>query len=261
MSAWMWVIALVVAGSPDEVAVPEGMVLVPAGDALIGDDKGDPNEGARRTVSLPSYFIDRTEVTNGVYHEFVLDTGRAAPGTGVDWAERWAWVGGKPKPGTEGDPVFLVTWQDADAYCAWAGKRLPREQEWERAARGDDGRRWAWGDEWGQPETRCNWFDGEGHPDGHAHVAPADSYPEGASPFGVLNMTGNVWEWVADAYVEHPWEEGEVAANYRIVRGGSWYTNNWYWMRASFRYFLPADEVSTIYGFRCAADVVVADGG
>ena len=261
MTAWMWVIAAIVAASSGAVVVPEGMVLVTAGDAWMGDDKGDPNEGARRKVNIPSFFIDRTEVTNSDYHEFVLDTGRATPGAGVDWAGRWAWADGKPKPGTEGDPVFLVTWQDADAYCTWAHKRLPSEREWERAARGDDGRRWAWGDEWGQPETRCNWFDGEGHPDGHAHVAPADSFPEGASPFGVLNMTGNVWEWVADPYVERPWEADEVGTDYRIVRGGSWYTNNWYWMRASFRYFLPADEVSTIYGFRCAADVVEADGG
>jgi len=255
---WMWLIAALVTGAQDEV--PEGMVLVPAGEARIGDEKGDPNEGARRLVAVPGFYIDRTEVTNAAYLAFVEETGRSTPGSGVDWAAKWAWTDGAPRPGTEGDPVFLVTWQDADAYCRWAGKRLPTELEWERAARGDDGRRWAWGDDWRDPEIRCNGFDGEGHPDGYAHVAPANSYPEGASPFGALNMTGNVWEWVADPYVERPWEPGGEPTDYRVVRGGSWYTNNWYWMRASFRYFLPADEVSTIYGFRCAADLPVAEG-
>ncbi len=235
---------------------PAGMVLVPQGEASIGDDEGDPNEGPQRKVAVHAFFLDRTEVTNEAYAAFVEETGRAAPGAGVDWARRWAWVGGKPLAGTDDDPVFLVTWDDADAYCRWAGKRLPTELEWERAARGDDGRRWAWGDTWDSPEARANWFDGDGHPDGHAHVAPADAYPAGASPFGVLNMTGNVWEWVADPYVERPWEDGGTGhAAYKVVRGGSWYTNNWYWMRASFRYFLPGDEVSTIYGFRCATDV------
>ena len=247
-------VAGVAAAEESAPGIPEGMVLIPAGESWIGDDKGDPNEGPRRQVAVVAFFIDRTEVTNEAYAAFVADTGRAVPGTGVDWAKRWAWKDGAPRGGISDDPVFLVTWADADAYCRWAGRRLPTELEWERAARGDDGRRWAFGDAWDEAETRANWFDGDGHPDGHSHVAPAEAYPEGASPFGVLNLTGNVWEWVADPYVERPWEPGSPATEYRVVRGGSWYTNNWYWMRASFRYFLPADEVSTIYGFRCAAD-------
>jgi eukaryotic-like serine/threonine-protein kinase len=241
------------AGDEDVPAPPVGMVLVPAGESWIGDDKGDPNEGPRRKVAVHAFFLDRTEVSNEAYARFVVDTDREAPGTGVDWARRWAWVDGEPRTGTAGDPVFLVTWADADAYCAWAGKRLPTELEWERAARGDDGRRWSFGDSWADRETRVNWFDGDGHPDGHAHVAPAESYAEG--PFGTRNMTGNVWEWVAEPYMEQPWRADAAATDFRVVRGGSWYTNNWYWMRASFRYFLPADEVSTIYGFRCAGDV------
>ncbi len=243
-------------GAPEP---PEGMVWVPAGATWIGDDEGDPDEAPARRVEVPGFFIDRTEVTNDAYAAFVADTGRAAPGDGAEWAAPWAWTDGAPRPGTGGDPVFLVTWEDADAYCRWVGRRLPTELEWERAARGDDRRRWAWGDDWDPRETRANWFDGEDHPDGHAHVAPADSHPEGASPCGALNMTGNVWEWVADAYREDRFGDGAPPAGpdgrpYRVVRGGSWYTNNWYWMRVSFRYFLPADEVSTIYGFRCAAD-------
>ena len=249
-----FVAALVVLGAAATAEPPEGMVYVPEGEAWIGDDEGDPNEGPRRRVAVHAFFIDRTEVTNEAYAVFVEETGRTSPGTGVDWATRWAWQGGKPRSGTEGDPVFLVTWDDADAFCQWADKRLPTELEWERAARGDDGRRWSWGDSWESPEARGNWFDG-GEADGHTHVARADAYTAGASPFGALNMTGNVWEWVAEPYVERPWEPDPQAHEaYRVVRGGSWYTNNWYWMRASFRYFLPGDEVSTIYGFRCAAD-------
>ncbi len=241
-------------------APPDGMVYVPGGVFFVGDSDGDPDEVPAALVSVHAFFLDRTEVTNDAYRAFVQDAGHPPPGVGATDFRRWAWVDGEPRKGTGGDPVFLVTWADADAYCRWAGKRLPTELEWERAARGDDGRRWAWGDDWAEGEARANWFDGDGHPDGHGHVAPADSYPGGASPFGALNMTGNVWEWVADPYVELPaWKVGPERASsrdtgYRVVRGGSWYTNNWYWMRTSFRYFLPADEVSTIYGFRCAMD-------
>lgn len=270
-SALTWLVLLLALGAraeepPAPPAPPDGMVPIPAGDAWIGDDEGDPDEVPRRRVAVPAFYLDRTEVTNAAYQAFVTETGRAAPGAGVDWARKWAWAGGEPRAGTEDHPVFLVTWADADAYCAWAGKRLPTEVEWERAARGDDGRRFAWGDDWADAEARANWFDGDARPDGHAHVAPVGSYPAGASPFGVLDMTGNVWEWVADPYVEHPDRTPAPASEdpprYRVVRGGSWFTNNWYWMRASFRYFLPADEVSTIYGFRCAMDrPEVGDGG
>ena len=252
----VWIAGLLLVSAVAAAEPPVGMVLIPAGDAWIGDDEGDPNEGPRRLEAVHTFYLDRTEVTNAAYAVFVEETTRTAPGTGVDWAKRWAWDGGKPRSGTNDDPVFLVTWDDADAYCRWADKRLPTELEWERAARGEDGRRWAWGDSWDSPETRGNWFDGDDHPDGHAHVAPVDAYPAGASPFGVLNMTGNVWEWMADPYVERPWQDDGIGHDtYKVVRGGSWYTNNWYWMRTSFRYFLPGDEVSTIYGFRCAADV------
>jgi formylglycine-generating enzyme required for sulfatase activity len=248
-------------GAPPAPPAPaEGMVLVPAGEALIGDDEGDPDEVPAVRLPVTAFFLDRTEVTNDAYRAFVGETRHPVPGIGATDFTRWAWVDGEPRKGTGDDPVFLVTWADADAYCRWAGKRLPTELEWERAARGDDGRRWAWGDRWEGDEARANWFERKEF-DGHTHVAPADSYPGGASPFGVLNMTGNVWEWVADPYVEQPaWKVGADHASaadtgFRVVRGGSWYTNNWYWMRASFRYFLPADEVSTIYGFRCAMDV------
>ncbi len=273
MTAGLLLAVALAAATPSEPSAdeatsdpPEGMVRIPAGEARIGDDEGDPDEVPAVRLPVPSFFLDRTEVTNDAYRAFVDETGHPVPGVGATDFARWAWKDGAPRKGTEGDPVFLVTWADADAYCRWAGKRLPSELEWERAARGDDGRRWAWGDEWRPDEGRGNWFERKEF-DGHSHVAPADSYPDGASPFGVLNLTGNVWEWVADPYVEHPaWKVGADRASapetgYRVVRGGSWYTNNWYWMRASFRYFLPADEVSTIYGFRCAMDATPAETG
>lgn len=173
------------------------VVEVPAGAALVGE--------ARRMVELPDFWIDRTPVTQAQFRKFVQATGHRPQG---EW-ERWA------RPGSEEHPAVGVTWQDALDYCRWARKRLPTADEWEKAARGSDGRRFPWGEEFA-PDRCCH---GDTSSPRMAALAqgrgtmPVGSYPAGASPAGCLDMAGNVWEWTATA--------GERAGT-RVLKGGCW---------------------------------------
>ncbi|MEK6709404.1 MAG: SUMF1/EgtB/PvdO family nonheme iron enzyme, partial [Nitrospinota bacterium] len=180
------------------------MVLVPAGPFLRGarEPSGrEKDDVPARTLHLDAFHLDRFEVSNGAYARFVEATGRRPPAweppisrreePAGDWS-RFAWEGGRPSPGASDLPVTLVSWFDAEAYCAWAGKRLPTEAEWEKAARGAEGRTYPWGGE--PPEGRANF--GGAHPG----PLPPGSFPGGASPYGVMDLAGNVAEWVADYY-------------------------------------------------------------
>jgi formylglycine-generating enzyme required for sulfatase activity len=169
------------------------MVRVPAGEFLYGEDK------AKQT--LPEYWIDKTPVTNAEYARFVQDTGHEAPKH---------WQGKNSPPADKADhPVVYVSWHDASAYAEWAGKRLPTEAEWEKAARGTDGRDYPWGNDPPTPEL-CNYGRNEGD------TTPAGKYsPRGDSPCGGVDMAGNVWEWCADNF--------DNESNLRVLRGGSWY--------------------------------------
>ena len=168
------------------------MVAVAAGPFVRGATDGEPDEKPVRRLSLPAFAIDRTEVTIEAYAACVR-TGAcpAVPGAAT------------PAPADGRLPAVGVSWTEAAAFCAWAGKRLPTEDEWEKAARGSDGRRYPWGD---RPECqRANFgnFGGDGRC--AAEGAPGrpvavGSFPSGASPYGALDMAGNVWEWVADRY-------------------------------------------------------------
>jgi formylglycine-generating enzyme required for sulfatase activity len=171
------------------------------------------NETPQRRVHVDAFQIDRTEVINAAYGACVA-AGGCWP---IDQSTCTFFRDGEQIAGGELDaparadraPVVCVTWEQAAAYCSWAGKRLPSEAEWEKAARGEDGRRFPWGDVW-EPNA-ANWYDNEaGSLDGYPTVAPAGSFPSGASPHGALDMAGNVWEWVADG------ESGDQ----RIMRGG-----------------------------------------
>lgn len=171
------------------------LVKIPAGDFLYGKNK--------QKLSLPEFRIAKTPVTNRQYQLFVAATGYTAS------RHR---QGGKPVPGTENHPVVNVSWDDAQAFCKWAGVRLPSEQEWEKAARGTDGREYPWGNE--KPDSaRCNF----GKQGGIDNLAAVGSYPKGASPYGLLDMTGNVWEWCEDWY--------DNKRKYRVLRGGSFLDN------------------------------------
>jgi len=179
-------------------------VLIPAGPFTRGSARGSDDERPVRVTTLPAFRIDRTEVTRGMYARCVA-AHKCAP-LSIDSMD----LSSEPEL-----PVTDVTWHEARAYCVFAGGRLPSENEWEKAARGSDGREFPWGND--VDCSRANWgnFENEGPCAGRAPGKPVvvGSYPRGASPFGVLDMAGNVWEWVADKYDRDP--------SRRVVRGGS----------------------------------------
>ena len=233
------------------------MVYVPAGEFLMGSAESDPDASANQlpqhAVYLDAFWIDRTEVTNAQFARFVAATGHQTDAeTGdVGWVchlDSGIWVDIKGADwqhphgpdsnlsGLDNHPVVQVSHNDAAAYCQWAGKRLPTEAEWEKAARGTDGRSYPWGNagvtgnlaNLADSNTSFSWGD-ERIDDGYAHTAPAGAYPGGASPYGALDMAGNVWEWVADWYdaayygnsaYENPM--GPETGNVRVRRGGAW---------------------------------------
>jgi len=195
-------------------------------------------------VNLPGYWIGRTEVTNAQYRRFVQVTGHRAPDH---------WKGGQAPPGLDNLPVVFVDFDDAHAYCEWAGGHLPTELQWEKAARGTDGRQYPWGNAW-DPDKCANWSNSR-------DAQPVGRYPAGASPYGCLDTVGNVWEWCADWYNPYaykryakgdlrPPRKGEEPA----LRGASWArgTNPPFYFRCACR---DADDpvIRDINGgFRCA---------
>jgi len=181
-------------GRPDRV-------LVPAGPFSRGSTKGADDERPVRVRTLPAFHIDRIEVTRAMYARCVA--ARRCPALALDLAA-------EPEL-----PVTQVDWYDARAFCAFAGGRLPSEDEWEKAARGSDGREFPWGGELDCEHANWGNFENEGPCAGKNPGRPvvAGGYPKGASPFGALDMAGNVWEWVADRYDRDPAR--------RVVRGGS----------------------------------------
>jgi formylglycine-generating enzyme required for sulfatase activity/serine/threonine protein kinase len=198
------------------------MVLVPAGEFTMGSDDGDPDEKPAHKVKLGPYLVDRHEVTVAQYRRFCDATGRALP------ADRLV-VLGVPEGRT---PVVAVPWADAAEYAQWVGKALPTEAQWEKAARGSDSRRFPWGD-----QIQREWFNAQepkrGMGDGERGVAAVGRFPNDTSPFGCLDMAGNVSEWCADWYDEKyyasspPGEDpkGPASAEKRSVRGGSYYVD------------------------------------
>jgi formylglycine-generating enzyme required for sulfatase activity len=215
------------------------MVLVPAGEFWMGSDES-ADEQPRHRVGLDAYYIDKYEVTNAFYKRFMEATGRAAPG----YWNNTSFNG-------ESQPVVGVSWHDADAYCKWAGKRLPTEAEWEKAARGTDGRKYPWGEQW--DSSRANAGDKLGK------TAPVGSYPSGASPYGVHDMAGNVWEWVADWYDKDYYKRspernptGPDSGWNKVLRGGSWYDDPFFALRTASRGNVTPVLRNDLIGFRCA---------
>src|SRR4051794_17411075 len=216
--------ALVVSAAPAAKDLdPVPMVTIPLGEFLMGSPEGTgrADEWPQRSVYLDAFAIDQVEVTNERYMAFVATTGHRNPpnpyGTGPLLSIK----------GIEQLPVVQTTWYDAKAYCSWAKKRLPTEAEWEKAARGTDGRRFPWGNDDPTP-SRAN-FDREW--DGDKTLAPVGSLSEGASPYGVKNMAGNAREWVQDWYdhdyykhAPHRNPQGPERGVVRSIRGGSWHS-------------------------------------
>jgi formylglycine-generating enzyme required for sulfatase activity len=238
------------------------MLYVPAGEFTMGsadnDSDADSDEKPQRTVTLDAFWIDKTEVTNAQFRKCVEAGACQAPTTCAQ---------GDPTydDGSKADhPVVCVDWNQAKAYCEWTGARLPTEAEWEKAARGTDGRIYPWGNTFdGSKVNFCDRnceFDHKDTDvdDGYARTAPVGSYPAGASPYGALDMAGNIWEWVADWYdgsyyvdstINNP--KGPDSGDYRVLRGGSWY-NGWHAVRAADRSHYGPTLRHYSVGFRCA---------
>ena len=254
------------------------MVYVPAGEFQMGSTEGEVDaalalceeyygfclrewfdrELPAHTVALDGFWIDRTEVTNAQYARCVI-AGACDPPEQTTSYSRGAYYG----DGRYDDyPVIYVSWWQAEAYCAWAGGRLPTEAEWEYAARGPEGREYPWGE--GVDGSRLNYCDvncghdwaDEEFDDGHVDTAPVGSYPSGASWCGALDLAGNVEEWMADWYGEYPSGRqenptGPASGSYRVVRGGSWGLAPNY-ARSAFRGWVYPDDGYNVRGFRCA---------
>ena len=229
-------------------------ITIPAGRFLMGSDPravAPPfaNERPQQRVELPEFQISRTPITNTQYHRFVTACHYPAPGH---------WPGGRPPTGSENFPVTYVSWADAQAFCAWAGARLPTEAEWEKAARGDDGRWWPWGD--ALPDaTRCH-FNGQaqGIAPAAQSVLPVGQFPDGASPYGVYDMAGNVWEWTNSRYRPYPYRADDgretlTPGGWRVVRGGS-YNHDLRQIRCAARDGMAAGVRDVYIGFRVARD-------
>jgi formylglycine-generating enzyme required for sulfatase activity len=291
------------APSPQEVGE---MVLIPAGEFVMGSDKLDTknqaqefgaskpwyvDEHPQRKVNLPAFKIDKYEVTNAQYREFVRKTNYWFPPSWKDngyllapevlaiadfptlrrlaadtfhldmdtrGMERDALMKAIAKQQAKLDnlPVAEVNWFNAHDYCTWAGKRLPTETEWEKAARGSDGREYPWGNDWDQRRLNAgeagNWEFG---------VAPVGSYPQGASPYGVLDMSGNVMEWVKDWYEAYPgnsYTHDTFGKKHKVVRGGGWGGVGHYalsqFYRTAYRLYMQPESLFIDVGFRCAKD-------
>jgi formylglycine-generating enzyme required for sulfatase activity len=206
-------------GLPKPFDLDPRMVFVPAGEFIMGRDSGEGDESPQRAVWIDAFYIDRTEVTNADYQAFCTATGYLPPAN-PSWDRDYF----KHNPG---HPALNLTWEQARAYCAWAGKRLPTEAEWEKAARGTDARIYPWGNTWA--DSIANFRNG----DGFEHASPAGAFPAGASPYGALDMAGNVWEWCADWYLFDTYKQAPARnptgppgpAPRRVVRGGSFSSN------------------------------------
>lgn len=229
----------------------EEMVLVPAGPCLVGTTEEEAQrlsrqygfhvswlggETPQRRVDLPAFLVDMYPVTNRQYHAFCQATGHPP---------RAHWLGAAPPPELLDHPVVMVNLDDCLAYARWAGKRLPTEEEWEKAARGPDGLLYPWGRRF---DSRACWWnkDVPGASPGAPSTAPVTAHPRGASPYGVLDMCGNAAEWVA----------GSPGPGSGIIKGGCWMTETPLHLRPAARGMSGfANNQSHFVGFRCAKDV------
>ncbi|HET6349320.1 MAG TPA: formylglycine-generating enzyme family protein [Candidatus Krumholzibacteria bacterium] len=243
--------AHVVAPRPDPIPPVQDMVFVPAGDFLMGSTaeevqrSADVDEFPQRHVWVDDFFIDVHEVTNAQYKVYLDATHAEAPPK---------WVNGNYGIGEDGLPVISITWDEAAAYARFMGKRLPTEAEWEKAARGTDGRQYPWGQDF--ERTYANNGD---------HLMPIMSYPLGVSPYGAYDMAGNAAEWVDGWYQSYPRGPNDILPknvpdrrdvfkdDRRVYRGGSWNTFPKY-LRCANRENASPGKRWVYIGFRCAMD-------
>lgn len=249
-------------GLEKEVKGKDGapMVLIPEGSFPMGVPHGDRDGGRdeypRHDVFVNNFYIDKFELTNGRYLEFVKAANHRVPQNPKN-ATRNLWQGDTITESLTDRPVVNVDWADANAYCQWAGKRLPTEAEWEKAAKGTADRRFPWGNV--EPTNKHLNFNQQWI--GEKTLMPVGSYELGKSPFGVYDMAGNVWEWVNDWYDAKYYEKspaknptGPESGTKRVLRGSGWQNET-----PTVRIFTRVDSDPTIRnestGFRCAMDV------
>ena len=231
----------------------EDMVLVPAGEFVMGCDTGCggygpiSNETPEHTVYLDAYWIDRYEVSNLQYKQFCDATGHSQPADPgfssmsnyfIDYPDY---------------PVVNVSWYDASAYAAWVGKRLPTEAEWERAAKGTDQRCWPWGNTFERENLNTGGTSGE---DVWPYTSPVAGFAHGSSPCGCLNMASNAWEWCLDYYQQYTGgyqvnPTGPQTGSNRVLRGGHW-NHNAFSARTVHREAESPTQQHNYFGFRCA---------
>jgi formylglycine-generating enzyme required for sulfatase activity len=262
------------------ISPKDGMDLlyIPAGEFTMGSNTGGDDEKPVHTVFLDEFWMDQTEVTNGMFAAFLNSEGNQSGGE-VSWldendenvrihlnGDKWLVDSGFDK-----HPVVEVSWFGAQAYCAWIGRRLPTEAEWEKAASWDDVTKvkyvYPWGNDFAcgngnfDDETQINSYVVPGGPncDGFARTSPVGNFPTGVSPYGLLDMAGNVWEWVADWYDATQYSHsarsnpmGPEPGTERVIRGGSWLVNN-FEIRSAYRYRYNPRLPSGNIGFRCAS--------
>ncbi|MDH5300289.1 MAG: formylglycine-generating enzyme family protein [Gammaproteobacteria bacterium] len=251
--------------APEKWAELDSMIKIPAGSFKMGTNnlRSDSQNRPEHVVTTKAYYIDKYPVTTAQYGLFVAAT---------DYRPPLNWKGGRMDEAKLDHPVTLVTWFNARDYCAWAGKRMPTEAEWEKAARGDDGRRWPWGDV--MDSARLNTYYTVGD------TSAVEKFPNGVSPYGVYDMAGNVQEWVdadfnpysgtdapKDVFVakipEVPQEQEDLKMNlvnfkatdmkYKVLRGGSWKSDPFTTSSFHRNYQWP-QLTADFYGFRCAKD-------
>ncbi len=237
--------------SPSAVQKPKGMgnkdmVLIPAGEFIMGSNDRWDDENPEFISKTSAYLIDIHEVTNSQYKKFVDETRYPSP---------VFWDGDEIPKGLEDHPVTYVSWNEASSFCRWSGKRLPAEAEWEKAARGEMGRTFPWGNEFNPSKSNSP-------ESGNKGTRPVRSYESGKSPYGIYDMAGNVWEWTSSWYQPHPGNNipnPRYGKTNRVIKGGSWFDCLEYGCGLSaLSYnrgaFVPSTRNNTI-GFRCAKDI------
>ena len=219
------------------------MISIPAGEFVMGNDAGGDDEKPAHKVSVAAFEIDQFEVTNEQFQVFVEQTGHVSTAEEAGESATWrSYAQGKPK-----HPVVLVSWNDAVAYCEWAGKRLPTEAEWEKAARGPEGFIYPWGNEWATGKANTE-------ESGYRSTTIVGSFPDGASPYGAMDMAGNVSEWTTDWYEAYPgstFVSPYYGKKYRVIRGGGWFSDQKL-VRATERSCSSVELHNDDVGFRCA---------
>jgi formylglycine-generating enzyme required for sulfatase activity len=224
---------------------PKDMVFIPGGPFIMGSNGRLPDEGPEHKVTLGPYYLDRHEVTNEQYRSFAEAAGRPLPPH---------WMNGTYPEGKARHPVTYVSWYDAEAYCRWAGKRLPTEEEWEKGARGPDGRIFPWGNDFDKEKANVPAL-------GIGDTTPVGRFEKGKSFYGLHDMSGNVWEWTSSWYKAYPGNTHPTenyGEQYKVLKGGSWFDCSFYKCGISAPtynrgFFIPETQNSS-FGFRCAKD-------